>query len=61
MKNKGTASIEDRTLGTTGVLLKGRITLYNRIFRFVVVDINEYKTLKVSILTVFKHQKNSYS
>jgi len=54
MKNKDTVAIKGHTSGATGVLQR-ELQLRSKTFGSVVVDINEFRTSKVSIVTVFKH------
>jgi hypothetical protein len=60
MKNKDTVAIKGHTSGATGALQR-ELQLRSKTFESVVVDINEFRTSKVSIVTVFKHWKSFYS
>jgi hypothetical protein len=53
MKNKDTVAIKGYTSGVTGVLYR-EIKQRSRIFESAIVDINEFRTSKVSIVTTFK-------
>ncbi|KAG2194486.1 hypothetical protein INT46_009391, partial [Mucor plumbeus] len=60
MKNKDTVAIKGHTSGATGALQR-ELQLRSKTFGSMVVDINEFRTSKVSVVTVFKHQKSFYS
>jgi hypothetical protein len=47
-------AIKGHTSGATGALQR-KLQLRSKAFGSVVVDINEFRTSKVSIVTVFKH------